>query len=581
MDKNEKINELARRRGFLWPAFELYGGAAGFFDYGPLGAPLKRRIEDIWRQYFVIQEGFAEIEAPTIGVEGIYQASGHLSGFSDPLTGCKECKEVYRADHLIKHIIEVPDALSNEEIYKTIQENEIGCPECGGALTEVYEFNLMFKTMIGPGNKMTGYMRPETAQGMFINFPRLLRYFRDSLPFAAVQIGKSYRNEISPRQGVIRLREFTQAEAEIFIDPRDKTHPRFGEIKDIRMKFYSQAAQEKGAEEEMSFGEAVERGVVAHQALAYYVARTYQFLLAIGVAPDKLRFRQHKADEMAHYAADCWDAEVFLDRLGWIEIVGVADRTDYDLKAHAATSKVNLSVFVHYDQPVKRQKLVVKPDFKSLGPRFKGKAKAVGEALKALSPDELKGETIRVMVDGEAIQIEPALVSFESVEEEIRGEEVIPHVIEPSFGIDRILYTVLDHSYYEDAVDGESRAVLKFLPAVAPIEVVVLPLMDRKELVDPAKSILEELRRIGLRVDYDTSGSIGRRYRRNDEIGTPYDVTVDYETIEQGTVTIRDRDTMQQIKVPLAQVADKLQALLCGSMKLEEAGTMLSPTKEV
>jgi glycyl-tRNA synthetase len=580
MDKNEKINELARRRGFLWPAFELYGGAAGFFDYGPLGAPLKRRIEDIWRQYFVIQEGFAEIEAPTIGVEGIYQASGHLSGFSDPLTGCKECKEVYRADHLIKHIVEVPDALSNEEIYKTIQENEIGCPECGGQLTEVYEFNLMFKTMIGPGNKMTGYMRPETAQGMFINFPRLLRYFRDSLPFAAVQIGKSYRNEISPRQGVIRLREFTQAEAEIFIDPRDKTHPRFGEIRDIRMKFYSQAAQEKGVEEEMTFGEAVERGVVAHQALAYYVARTYQFLLAIGVAPDKLRFRQHKADEMAHYAADCWDAEVFLDRLGWIEIVGVADRTDYDLKAHAATSKVNLSVFVHYDQPVKRQKLVVKPDFKSLGPRFKGKAKAVGEALKALSPEELKGDMIRLTVDGEPIEIEPALVSFESVEEEIRGEEVIPHVIEPSFGIDRILYTVLDHSYYEDAVDGESRAVLKFLPAVAPIEVAVLPLMDRKELVGPARAIVEELRRLGLRVDYDTSGSIGRRYRRNDEIGTPYDVTVDYETIEQGTVTIRDRDTMLQIKVPLAQVANTLQALLCGTIKFEAAGTILSPAKE-
>jgi len=580
MDKNEKINELARRRGFLWPAFELYGGAAGFFDYGPLGAPLKRRIEDIWRQYFVIQEGFAEIEAPTIGVEGIYQASGHLSGFSDPLTGCKECKEVYRADHLIKHIVEVPDALSNEEIYKTIQENEIVCPECGGQLTEVYEFNLMFKTMIGPGNKMTGYMRPETAQGMFINFPRLLRYFRDSLPFAAVQIGKSYRNEISPRQGVIRLREFTQAEAEIFIDPRDKTHPRFGEIRDIRMKFYSQAAQEKGVEEEMTFGEAVERGVVAHQALAYYVARTYQFLLAIGVAPDKLRFRQHKADEMAHYAADCWDAEVFLDRLGWIEIVGVADRTDYDLKAHAATSKVNLSVFVHYDQPVKRQKLVVKPDFKSLGPRFKGKAKAVGEALKALSPEELKGDMIRLTVDGEPIEIEPTLVSFESVEEEIRGEEVIPHVIEPSFGIDRILYTVLDHSYYEDAVDGESRAVLKFLPAVAPIEVAVLPLMDRKELVGPARAIVEELRRFGLRVDYDTSGSIGRRYRRNDEIGTPYDVTVDYETIEQGTVTIRDRDTMLQIKVPLAQVANTLQALLCGTIKFEAAGTILSPAKE-
>ncbi len=579
MDRNELVNELARRRGFLWPAFELYGGAAGFYDYGPLGAPLKRRIEDIWRQYFVIAEGFAEIEAPTIGVEGIFQASGHLSGFSDPLTGCKECKEVYRADHLIKHIIEVPDALTNEEIYRCMQENEITCPECGGELSSVYEFNLMFKTMIGPGNKMTGYMRPETAQGMFINFPRLLRYFRGALPFAAVQIGKSYRNEISPRQGVIRLREFTQAEAEIFIDPRDKTHPRFDEVKAIRMKFYSQEAQEKGEEEEMSFGEAVERGVVAHQTLAYYVARTYQYLLAVGIDPQKLRFRQHKSDEMAHYAADCWDAEVLLDRLGWIELVGVADRTDYDLKAHTTVSKVNLSVFVNYGQPKKRKKTVVKPDFKALGPMFKSKAKAVGEALRALAPEQLAGEKIQVYVDGETIDIDRSLVSFESVEEEVRGEEVVPHVIEPSFGIDRILYSILDHSYYEDEIDGEKRAVLRFKPQVAPIEVAVLPLMDRSELVGPAKKILEELRSRGMRTDYDTSGSIGRRYRRNDEIGTPYEVTIDYETIEEGTVTIRDRDSMSQVRVARWQVVDKLQALLNGDLLFQDAGDPVRSAK--
>lgn len=580
MDKYDKVTELARRRGFLWPAFELYGGAAGFYDYGPLGAPLKRRVEDIWRQFFVIQEGFAEIEAPTIGVEGIFQASGHLSGFSDPLTGCKECKEVYRADHLIKHLIEVPDALANEEIYRIIKENEIACPECGGELSDVYEFNLMFKTTIGPGNKMPGYLRPETAQGMFINFQRLLRYFRDALPFAAVQIGKSYRNEISPRQGVIRLREFTQAEAEIFIDPRDKTHPRFGEVKDIRMEFYSQAAQERGEPDEMTFGEAVDRGIIAHQTLAYYVARTYQFLIAVGVSTDKMRFRQHKSDEMAHYAADCWDAEVFLDRLGWIEIVGVADRTDYDLKAHMAQSKVNLTVFVPFDRSVKRQKLVVKPDMKALGPRFKGRAKDVAEALKAMSPEALKDEKIRVQVDGETIEIESSLVSYETVEEEVRGEEIIPHVIEPSFGIDRIIYTVLDHAYYEDTVDDETRAVMRLEPAVVPIEVAVLPLMDREELVKPAMKILNELRCRGFRVDYDTSGSIGRRYRRNDEVGTPYDVTIDYETIEQGTVTIRDRDSMHQIKVMEAEVADRLESLLCGSLRFEDAGTPVRTAKE-
>jgi glycyl-tRNA synthetase len=580
MDNYEKVTELGRRRGFMWPAFELYGGAAGFYDYGPLGATLKRRIEDTWRQFFVIEEGFAEIEAPTIGVEGIFQASGHLSGFSDPLTSCKECKEVYRADHLIKHIIEVPDALSNEEIHKVIQENEVSCPECGGELSEVYEFNLMFKTMIGPGNKVPGYLRPETAQGMFINFPRLLRYFRDSLPFAAVQIGKSYRNEISPRQGVIRLREFTQAEAEIFIDPRDKTHPKFDQVKDIKMKFYSQAAQEIGEPEEMTFGQAVERGVVAHQTLAYYVARTYQFLLAAGVSPDRMRFRQHKSDEMAHYAADCWDAEVLLDRLGWIEVVGVADRTDYDLKAHMAQSKVNLSVFVHYDKPVKRQKLVVRPDMKALGPRFKGQAKAVADAIKALSVEDLKGDKIKVQVSGQTVEIEPSLVSYETVEEEVRGEEIIPHVIEPSFGIDRIVYAVMDHSFYEDVVDGEPRLVLKFSPGVAPIEVAVLPLMDRDVLVGPAKKIQDELRSIGIRVDYDTSGSIGRRYRRNDEVGTPYCVTIDYETVEKGTVTIRDRDSMRQIKVQVDQLKAILEGLLAGDQKFEDAGTPVAPTKE-
>ena len=572
MDNYEKITELGRRRGFMWPAFELYGGAAGFYDYGPLGATLKRRIEDTWRQFFVIQEGFAEIEAPTIGVEGIFQASGHLSGFSDPLTGCKECKEVYRADHLIKHIIEVPDALSNEEIYKVIQENEVACPECGGELSEVYEFNLMFKTMIGPGNKTQGYLRPETAQGMFINFSRLLRYFRDSLPFAAVQIGKSYRNEISPRQGVIRLREFTQAEAEIFIDPRDKTHPKFDQIKDISMKFYSQAAQEKGMPEEMTFGEAVERGIVAHQMLAYYVARTYQFLLAVGVSPERLRFRQHKSDEMAHYAADCWDAEVLLDHLGWIEIVGVADRTDYDLKAHAAQSKVNLTVFVHYDQPVKRKKLVVKPDMKALGPRFKGQAKTVAEALKAMSVEDLKGDKIIVQVGGEPVEIDPSLVSYETVVEEIRGEEIVPHVIEPSFGIDRIVYTVMDHSFYEDVVDGEPRSVLKFNSKVAPVDVAILPLMDRDVLVKPSKAVLDGLRSRGIRVDYDTSGSIGRRYRRNDEVGTPYCVTIDYETLEQGTVTIRDRDSMKQVKLDAQRLIGVLEELLAGDRKFLDAG---------
>ena len=225
---------------------------------------------------------------------------------------------------------------------------------------------------------------------------------------------------------------------------------------------------------------------------------------------------------------------------------------------------------------------MVKPDFKALGPRFKAKAKAVGEALRALSAEQLgSGKAVAVAVDGESLEIDSSLFKFETVEEEIRGEEIVPHVIEPSFGIDRIIYTILDHSYYEDVVDGETRAVLRFKPAVVPIEVAVLPLMDRKELTGPAQAILQELRGRGMRVDYDTSGSIGRRYRRNDEIGTPFEVTVDYETLEQGTVTIRDRDSMQQVKVARGQVADRLAALLCGRLRFQDAGELVAPAAKL
>ena len=574
MDRYDKVIQLARRRGFIWPGFELYGGAAGFYDYGPLGAPLKRGIENLWRDFFVVREGFCEIECPTIGVEDIYVASGHLSGFSDPLTECKECGEIYRADHLIKHLIEVPDALSDEEIYDVIQKNDVFCPECGGELSEIYDFNLMFKTSIGPGGKQIGYLRPETAQGMFINFPRLLRHYRDRLPFGAVQIGKSYRNEISPRQGVIRLREFSQAEAEIFIDPVDKSHARFNEVEDLKLRLYSEETQESAGEPcETSMKEAVEKGIIAHETLAYYVARTYQFLIEAGLDRNQLRFRQHKTDEMAHYAADCWDAEAYLDRFGWIEIVGVADRTDFDLQSHMTQSQTNLTVFMPFDEPQKRDVLKVKPDMKKLGPLFRNKAKAVADALQSLPTSELKKDVITVEVDGETIEVDSKLVSFEMVEEEIRGEEIIPHVIEPSFGIDRILYSVLEHAYSEEMVDEETRAVLRLKSRVAPIQVAVLPLMDRDVLVKPAERITRELRERGFHVEYDSSGSIGRRYRRNDEVGTPYSITVDYETLEENTVTIRDRDSMEQIRVIVENIPKTISALLSGEIEFNDAGS--------
>jgi glycyl-tRNA synthetase len=579
-DKYEQVLELAKRRGFIWNSFELYGGTAGFYDYGPLGAMLKRRVENIWRDIFVINEGYYEIEAPTIGIEDVFIASGHVGGFSDPLTECQKCKEAFRADHLVQDVVENPDTLSADDLSVVIGENNIKCPECGGQLGKVYEFNLMFKTSIGPGGKRAGYLRPETAQGMFVDFPRLLKFYRDHLPFGATQIGKAYRNEISPRQGVIRLREFTQAEAEIFIDPRDKTHPKFKEIENIELNLYTREDQVAGAvSHTMSLGDAVKFGWIAHEFLAYCLAMTYRFLIRVGVLPDKLRFRQHMKDEMAHYAADCWDAEISSDRFGWVEVVGIADRTDYDLKAHAKQSEKELSVYVSYDVPKKIERFVVKPDMGILGPKFKGKAGKIANALKALKAGELSGDVIELTIDGEQIKIEKDAVKFESITEEVHGENIIPHVIEPSFGIDRIMYSVLEHSYFEEEAgkeegieEEEKRIVLRLPPEVAPVQAAVLPLLSREELIKPGNEIVAALRKAGILVAFDDSGTIGRRYRRNDEIGTPFSITVDYQTLDDGTVTIRDRDSMKQVRAGMSEIADNIYDLIYGGKSFEDAG---------
>ncbi|MDD2338745.1 MAG: glycine--tRNA ligase [Methanosarcina sp.] len=622
MDKYEKVFELAKRRGFLWNSFELYGGSRGFYDYGPLGSTLKRRIEQTWREFYVIQEGFMEIECPTIGLEEVFIASGHVGGFSDPLCECMNCREAFRADHLVENVMDAAGTLSAEDLTKVIRENEIRCPECGGEFREAYEFNLMFKTTIGPGTGRQGYLRPETAQGMFVDFQRLSKFYRDKLPFGAVQIGKSYRNEIAPRQGVIRLREFTQAECEIFVDPRNKKHPNFERFADRELMLYSQEAQQKGESFRMTVREAVKAGVIAHEVLGYNIALTNEFLTKVGIDPARLRFRQHLTDEMAHYAIDCWDAEIETDRFGWVEIVGIADRTDYDLKAHARVSKTELYVYVEYDEPKMVTRFVVNPNMGKLGPIFKGKAKAVSDALKQLSEEELSKSEIKVTVGREELTVSSDAVDFAEETVKVSGENVIPHVIEPSYGIDRIFYGVMEHAYDEENVaqkaaefglkgteeakkdsrtkdsrtkdsrtkdsrtkdsktskdegeaegEEETRLVMHLASAIAPVQVAVLPLLTRKELACPAKNIILKLREKTLLVNYDDSGTIGRRYRRNDEIGTPYCVTVDYDTLEDGTVTIRDRDSMRQVRAPIKGIENVLYELIYRDRTFESAG---------
>jgi glycyl-tRNA synthetase len=557
------LMEMLIRRGFLWQSFEIYGGMAGFFDYAPLGNNLRRKIENVWREFFVINERVAEIDTPLIGVEEVFIASGHATSFVDTAIECQKCGRVFRADHYVKEKLNLEVDPSVGAIKEVLETYQLKC-ECGGSFGEPFPMNLMFSTKIGAGKGKNAYLRPETAQGIFINFRRLSNYFREKLPFGVAQIGRAFRNEISPRQGVIRLREFNQAELEFFVHPAEKKHPNFPEVSGDVLTLVDKFDKVH----RITLDEAVKRGIIANQVLAYFIGKTRRFLLAIGIKDEKLRFRQHKDDERAHYATDCWDAEA-LTSYGWIEIVGIADRTDYDLSRHAKFSGEDLSIFIPYEKPVVVKKKKAIPKMNVLGPAFRSKAKKIAEALEKL---EVSSDEVELEIDGERIRLTGEFFDVKEIEEEVAGEKVVPHVIEPSFGLDRITYTVLEHSFDKDMVEGEERRVLRLKRRMAPIEVAVLPLLSREPFTGKALEIAGMLKKAGFYTDYDDSGSIGRRYRRYDEIGTPLCITVDHQTFEDGSVTVRDRDTTGQVRVKIENLVGILRELLAGERSIEEFG---------
>ncbi|MCL7416760.1 MAG: glycine--tRNA ligase [Halalkalicoccus sp.] len=565
------LSELAKRRGFFFPSNGVYGGVAGFYTYGPEGAALKRHLEDAWRDRFTVKEGNQEIEAPTIMPEAVFEASGHLEGFDDMLVECAECGESHRADHLIEDntTIEDAEALEIAEVEELIREHELVCPSCGAALAgePVEEFNLMFETTIGPGSGQPGYMRPETAQGIFVEFPQLAEYARNQLPFGVTQIGPAYRNEISPRKGVIRVREFTQAELEQFVNP-ERDEPDLSRVSDVEVTLYPiENQREEGSEYvTTTIGDAVAEGTIASEWVAYYLGIAQEWYERVGVDMDRFRFRQHLPGERAHYASDCWDAE---SELGgdWVEIAGFAYRGDYDLSKHAEHADEEFTVFEQYDEPITTERATVDPDMSYLGPEFGGKAGEIADALETLAERDraaFEGETVAVEADEGSYEIPTEKTGFSIEEVTESGEHVTPHVVEPSFGVGRTLYTLVAHAYREDEVDGEERSYLSLAPEMAPTTVGVFPLMDRDGLGERAREVASELRESGLEVAYDDSGNIGRRYRRQDEVGTPVCVTVDYETAESGTVTLRDRDSTAQVRVPITELSDVLAALRDG-----------------
>ncbi len=450
----EKIVGLCKNRGFVYAGSEIYGGLSNTWDYGPLGVELKNNVKKAWWKKFVQESEYnVGLDCAILMNPQVWVASGHVGGFSDPLMDCKNCKTRHRADKLLEDLGVDCNGWSNEKISQYIKENNVTCPNCGKSdFTDIRKFNLMFKTFQGVTEdaKNEIYLRPETAQGIFVNFKNVQRTARKKLPFGIGQIGKSFRNEITPGNFTFRTREFEQMELEFFCKP--------------------------GTDLEW---------------FAYWKEACRSFLLSLGLKEENLKLRDHEKEELSHYSNATTDIE-FLFPFGWGELWGIADRTDFDLSQHQNTSGENMEYF-----------------------------------------------------DAET------------------GEHYLPYVIEPSLGADRVVLAFLCDAYDEEnlAKEGEKddiRTVLHFHPALAPIKAAVLPLS--KKLNDGALEIFHDLRKDFV-VDFDDAGSIGKRYRRQDEIGTPVCITVDFDTAQDGCVTVRDRDTMKQQRIPVSDLKGYLTEL--------------------
>ena len=494
---------------------------------------MRRRILEVWRKHYVINAGCLELDGALIGPEALFQASGHLGEFDDALVGCMECGKQFRADHLIK---------GGEEMSRTDLSNEISkisCPNCSSALSEVSSFNLMFSTAVGAGMGLPGYLRPETAQSIFLAFPWLLRQNRGKLPFAGAQIGRSFRNEISPRQGPLRMREFTQMEVEHFFLPNDE--PKLtSDLREIPIVLLPAESQEINT----TIGKAFDSKVISSSLVATHLARAQNFLITIGIPNKKLRFRQHGSNEMAHYSSDCWDGEINTS-LGWIEVIGVAHRGDYDLSAHGNASSKEFRVPI---PGTEEEAEVWRPDIGKLGKEFRGDAKLILEAIKDI---ELK-PGIALNIDGESIVLDE---SYMDLKVERKSQMVYPNVVEPSFGLDRILYCLLESSWN---VEGE-REWISLPQDTSPYDLLVAPLMTKDGLDEKAHEIMKAAIDVGVDAYYDEAGSIGRRYARADEIGIFYSMTIDHQTLEDGTITLRQRDSKNQSRIPIEDALNRVR----------------------
>jgi glycyl-tRNA synthetase len=467
------LMDLALRRGFFYPSSEVYGGTAGLYDYGHLGVLLKHHFEETWRTFFLgLNQNFVEIDTCTIMPQAVFEGSGHLKSFNDPLIQCHSCHRRHKADLLLEEEGIEAEGMTAEEMSETLTAHSVHCPVCGGELSEVHWFNMMFELTMGAAEKgetEKAYLRPETAQGCYVSFKRLFEVLRNQMPLGLAIIGRAYRNEISPRQGFYRLRELNQAELQIFFDSHLlDMHPEFSTVENQKMRVLSVKDRNKDTAQEIPL-----KDVDVPEFYGYYMAKVQDFYLKILKIPNHLfRFRELSEDERAFYNKIHWDMEIYTESLGGFkEAGGIHYRTDHDLLGHQKAS-------------------------------------------------------------GKKMEIN------------IQGKKFIPHVLELSFGVDRNLLMLMDVAHTEE----ENRVLLRLPPVVAPYTVAVFPLVSKDGLVEVSREIYNDLKST-FNVFFDEKGSIGKRYRRQDEIGTPFCITIDYDTLEDSTVTLRNRDTMDQERV--------------------------------
>ncbi len=585
----DAFDSLILRKMYVVPAFEIHKGPAGLYDLGPPATALKSNMLNLWRSHFVVEESMLEMECTNLTPSQVLETSGHVERFSDFMTRDEVTGECFRADVLLENAIDdllaaspyMPkeereqheiiqrqaDAFTAEELDNMLKKYNVKSPvNPENALTPSFPFNLMFKTSIGPDGKQVGYLRPETAQGLFMNFKRLLEYNQGRVPFASAQIGLGFRNEIAPAKGLLRVREFCMGEIEHFVNPADKSCAKFKSVSDVVLTLFPAEAQlSTGRTVQIAIGEAVESGIVDNQTLGYFMARTFLWLEKVGIDTERMRFRQHLKTEMAHYATDCWDMEIKLSS-GWTECVGHADRACYDLEVHAKATKTPMVASELLKEPVEVESYSCEPNKKKIGPKFKMNQKLIIAALEELDNEGARALEAKLAADGIAsvgeFEITPDLVSFKQSKKMVSERKFTPSVIEPSFGMGRILHAVLEHSFSQRE-GAEERTVMSFRPRVAPYKVGLYRLINNPALDAVCQTVDAMVRAAGLvsRVD-NSAGTVGRRYARADELGVPFGITIDFESLLDDCVTIRERDSMAQVRVPTSHVVGVLQGLV-------------------